>query len=136
MIKSFLILCHLGFMAHSEWNEIYESGDIKQFLVAESKVHVSQRMKKACKLEQENQWFPENCLRIWNQSLMDVGNQGYKKNYKNLEKMCKNRAEEIMEMKHLQSLLDLLLPENCRKTLEERGRDLEYIEGRNSPEDI
>ena len=128
MIKIFLNLFLLVAMAENQWSDLYKSADLDQLLGAERKIRLSQKMKKACELERKNQWFPENCLKIWNQSLLSVNHRKSGKNYKNLEKMCKTRVEEIVGIEHLRSLLDLLLPRSCRQALEKHGKDLEYIQ--------
>ncbi len=138
MLKFFINLSLFAAIAGTSWNDLYESGDLTEFLDAENKIHLFDKMKKNCELEQKNKWFPENCLKIWNQFLMDVDNKKSKskKNYKNLEKMCKTRAHKIVEMEHLRSLLNLLLPGNCRQALEKRVGDLEYMQNRSFGSDI
>ncbi len=136
MIKFLLNLSLLAVMARDQWKGLYESGDLDQLLGAENKIYVLERMEKACELERKNRWFPENCLKLWNQFLLDVNNKKSGKNYKNLEKMCKTRVDEIVEIEHLQSLLDLLLPGQCRQALQMRGKDLEYIQDRSFSQDI
>ena len=118
--------------ANSEWNRIYESENLDQFLENELKVHFSVKMKESCDLEKKNQWFPENCLKLWNQSLLDIIHPKSEKDYKNLEKSCKQRVEDITEIGKIQFLMELLLPEGCRKALERHKKDLEYIKSRDS----
>ena len=136
MIKLFLNLFLLIAMTQAQWDDLYESRDLNEFLKAEKRVYFFERMEKACKLEQKNQWFPENCLKMWNQTLLNFRDKKSRKNYKNLEKMCKTRAQEIVEIEHLRSLLELLLPVRCRQALEKRSKDLEYMEIRSFESDF
>ena len=132
LMMNFLRLLLIVCFARAEWNKIYESENLDQFLENETKIHFSKRVKESCELEKENQWFPENCLKLWNQSLLEVINPKSEKDYKYLEKNCEEKVEDITEVGKIQLLMELLLPVGCRRALERHKKDLEYISFRSA----
>ena len=123
--------------AQTQWKEILESRNVDQLLQAETNVRVSGELKKACEQEQKNQWFPENCLKMWNRDLLNVNSKESGENYKRLDKLCQDHVGQIVKMEVLQTfLMDLLLPRNCRKAMQRRREDLQYIQKRDSEPEI
>ena len=134
---TFLFLSSVAFSheTFTPWEKIMTSKTLNHLLKVEKEATDYEKIHQGCEVERQKKFFPKNCLKKLDLDMLSMDKpEAVTKVYEEIQGLCREQTSQILSLHHLHSLLKLTsLSPVCRKALEERQKDLDYIKV-NSPQ--
>ena len=132
------LLVPLGAQAQGSLDSIMEAQTLEAFVEIEQKMAKSQKSREICGEQLQSQVFPADCLAQLDRDFENsINPNNFRRHYQKVNKLCVAQAQSIAGLDKIHELLQLdSLSDSCRQQLEERQKDLVYMEGSGIGPDI